>query len=393
MRVLVAFDKFKDSLTASEACDIAAHTLRGRHPDWTFDRCPLADGGEGFCEILTRAVEGHTIASTVTDPLGDPVQAHVGFVPLDRIPTAARTLLALPATAPGAPPPNRTPTLAIIEMASASGLALLELNERNPWQTSSTGTGELVRTAAELGVAGILLGVGGSATNDLGLGALAALGLEFRTADRQLVDPPIPHEWRQIAEITGRLPATLPPIRIACDVTNPLLGPNGATAIYGPQKGLRPADVTRLDHECARLAMMLCTHAGKPDTLMQTPGTGAAGGISFGLMAVANARLLPGFELVSSWLDLEKRIASADLVLTGEGRFDDSSLSGKGPGAVAARALALGRTVHVFAGEATVAQPPPGLSVHPITRSGTALSVALLTSRQNLVSALGRVFG
>lgn len=400
MRVLVAFDKFKDSLTAREACDTAAHALRTRHADWTVDRCPLADGGEGFCEILTTAAGGHTIASSVTDPLGDLVQAPVGFVPIDRIPAAARTMMALPAptaASGGASPATRSgqsaaPTIAVIEMAAASGLALLEPGERNPWQTSSFGTGELIRTAADLGAAAVILGVGGSATSDLGLGALAALGLEFRTAARKLVDPPIPNDWRHIAEITGRLPSHLPPIRIACDVTNPLLGPRGAAAVYGPQKGLLPNDVARLDHESARLGMMLCAHAGKPDTLMEVPGAGAAGGIAFGLIAASNAELLPGFPLVSAWLDLEARLAMADVVITGEGRFDESSLSGKGPGAVAARALALGKRVHVFAGQSTVAQPPAGLSVHPITPAGTALSIAVLTSRQNLISALRRVF-
>lgn len=395
MRVLLAFDKFKDSLTAREACDIAAHALRARHADWTFDRCPLADGGEGFCEILTHASGGHVIASSVTDPLGDLVQAQVGFVPVENIPAAARAMLDLPAPAPrGAKSDARliTPAVAVIEMASASGLALLEPHERNPWLTSSNGTGELIRTASELGALAVLLGIGGSATNDLGLGALASLGLEFRDTDRQRIEPPIPDEWRRITEIVGRIPPTLPPIRIACDVTNPLLGAHGATAVYGPQKGLAAADVKRLDHECARLAMMLCAHCGKPDTLMETPGTGAAGGISFGLMAAANARLLPGFDLVCAWLDLDARLAAADLVITGEGRFDDSSLDGKGPGAVAARALALGKPVHVFAGQATAAQLPSGLAVHRITPAGTSLDVALHTARQNLAAALGKTF-
>lgn len=393
MRVLLAFDKFKDSLTAREACDIAAHALRGRHPDWTFDRCPLADGGEGFCEILTKAAGGYVIASTVMDPLGDPVQSQVGFVPVEKIPDRARAMLDLPATAPapGSPQAQRiTPAVAVIEMASASGLALLEPEERNPWLTSSSGTGELIRTATELGALAIVLGVGGSATNDLGLGALGSLGLTFLTDRKRRVEPPIPRDWPHIAEIAGRLPPNLPPIRIACDVTNPLLGTNGATAVYGPQKGLGRGDVTRLDHECARMAMMLCAHSGQPDTLMEEPGTGAAGGIAFGLMATAKARLLAGFDLVSAWLNLDSRLAAADLVVTGEGRFDDSSLQGKGPGAVAARALALGKRVHVFAGQTGTGKLPDGLTVHAITPPGTSLEVALHTARQNLTAALGR---
>jgi glycerate kinase len=179
----------------------------------------------------------------------------------------------------------------------------------------------------------------------------------------------------------------VPPIRIACDVTNPLLGARGAAAIYGPQKGLRAADFQRLDHETARLAMLVCGYAGKPDTLMELPGAGAAGGISFGLMAVAGAELLPGFDLVSAWLDLDARLAAADLVITGEGRFDESSLSGKGPGAVAARALALGKPVHVFAGQVTAANRDR-LSLHAITPPGTPLERALQAASSNLAATV-----
>jgi glycerate kinase len=387
MRVLLAFDKFKDSLSARDACDFAAAALREKHRDWTLDLCPLADGGEGFANILTTAAGGQMIGSSVTDPLGDMVQAHIGMVPYDRLPAAARALLP--------PPPERSrtkPTLAVIEMASASGLALLEPDERDPWQTSTNGTGELIRMAVELGAGAILLGVGGSATNDLGLGALAVLGLEFETAQGELVFPPTPDRWREIQRITGSITPPLPPIRIACDVTNPLLGPRGAAAVYGPQKGLQPADLPRLDHESARLAMMLCAHSGKPDSLMETPGAGAAGGIAFGFMTATGAQLLPGFDLVSAWLDLESRLASADIVITGEGRFDDSSLSGKGPGAVASRALALGKTIHVFAGSAKVTTVPEKLRVHSITPPNLPLERALPQASLFLARAIAAAF-
>jgi glycerate 2-kinase len=387
MRVLLAFDKFKDSLSARDACTFAASALREKHRDWTLDLCPLADGGEGFSEILTNAVGGSVIGSSVTDPLGDYVQAQIGIVPYEKIPAAARAQLP--------PPPERgrtKPTVAIVDMASASGLALLEPDERDPWQTSTTGTGELIRTAAELGVSAILLGVGGSATHDLGLGALAALGLRFENARGETIYPPIPAQWRDIDHITGSITPPLPPIRIACDVTNPLLGPRGAAAIYGPQKGLRPVDLTRLDHESARLAMMLCAHCGVPDQTMETPGAGAAGGIAFGFMTAARAQLLPGFDLVSAWLDLETRLAAADLVITGEGRFDDSSLSGKGPGAVAARALALGKPVHVFAGLAKVTTPPANLALHSITPADLPLDRALPQASLFLARAIRAAF-
>jgi glycerate kinase len=388
MRVLLAFDKFKDSLTAPAACEHAARTLVARHPDWTLDLCPLADGGEGFCEILTQAAGGTVETHTVTGPRGGSTPATIGFVSLKEIPAAARTLLAIG----NKDSKIENPQVAVIEMASASGLALLASHQRDPWQTHTQGTGELIRVAAERpGVVAILLGVGGSATHDLGLGALAALGLKLLAANGGVISPPSPSHWPHLARIEGRLPPALPPIRIACDVTNPLLGPRGAAATYGPQKGLHAADLARLDHESARVALMLCAHSGQPDSLMDLPGAGAAGGISFGLMAEARAQLLPGFDLVSAWLDLERKLAAADLVITGEGRFDDTSLTGKGPGAVAARALALGKPVHVFAGAvATLATPPPQLALHAITPPGTPLAKALRDAPAFLAAAVSR---
>jgi glycerate kinase len=386
MRVLLAFDKFKDSLTAQEACAAAAAGLSARHPDWVIESCPLSDGGEGFSEILTAAVGGRTERVTVTGPRGRPVEAAIGLVPLSRVPAPARPFLpdSLPASHTGA-------TVAVIDMASASGLALLPAAERDVWQTTSLGTGELIRAATHHGAAAILLGVGGSATHDLGLGALAALGLGFQSASGARIHPPVPARWPEIVRLHGGITPPVPPIRIACDVSNPLLGPRGAAATYGPQKGLQAADLPRLDQESGRLGALLCEFSGQPADLRETPGAGAAGGISFGLMTAAGARLVPGFEFVSAWLDLEARLARADLVLTGEGRFDDSSLQGKGPGAVAARALSLGKQVHVFAGRATVVQPPAKLSVHSITPEGTPLEDALRTAAANLRQAVARL--
>jgi glycerate 2-kinase len=387
MRVLLAFDKFKDSLSARDACTFAGAALAERHRDWVLDVCPLSDGGEGFSEILTQAVRGQMIGSSVMGPREEEVQATLGMVPFDRIPKAALALL------PAPPEYARSaPNIAVIDMASASGLALLEPEDRDVWETTTVGTGELIRTATELGAAAILLGVGGSATHDLGLGALAALGLEFQNARGGAVFPPIPARWREINHVDGRVDPPVPPIRIACDVSNPLLGAKGAAATYGPQKGLRPGDLARLDHESARLAMLLCGHFQRPDTLMERPGTGAAGGISFGLMTAVGAELVAGFDLVSAWLDLDARLANADLVITGEGRFDDSSLSGKGPGAVAARALALGKPVHVFAGSTTATNLPPNLKVHSITPPGVPLDQALRLASLNLARTIRGAF-
>lgn len=384
-RVLLALDKFKDALSAQQAGEAVAAALREQHLDWTLDIAPLADGGEGFATILTQAVKGRELSVTATGPRGGRQPAGFGLVPVAAIPAGARRQLRLPAAA------DPRAEVAVIEMAAISGLALLPTEQRDPWLTTSLGTGELMRAAADAGAVAIVLGVGGSATNDLGLGALAALGLEFLDAAGRPVSPPVPAEWPQIVRISGRLAAGLPPVYIACDVTNPLLGPRGAAAVYGPQKGLRSADHARLESESARLADLLCQHCGQPPTMKDVPGAGAAGGIAFGLMTAAGAKLLPGFDLVSAWLDLDTKLAAADIVITGEGRFDDSSLEGKGPGAVAARALALGKTLHVFAGQVT-APARPGLALHTITPPGTPLAQALQEAPANLARAVRRVF-
>jgi glycerate kinase len=390
MRVLLAFDKFKDSLSAREACDLAARALHSRHPDWSLDLCPLADGGEGFAEILTTAADGQMLKRTVAGPRAGAVEAAFGLVPLNKIPAAARALLALESSVSF---PSGA-TIAVIEMAAASGLALLPPEQRDPWQTSTHGTGELIRAAGELGAAAVLLGVGGSATNDLGLGALQALGLDFLSAAGKKVAP-IPEDWPGIVKIEGRAPAALPPIRIACDVTNPLLGPRGAAAIYGPQKGLLAEDLSCLDHESARVAMMLCAQCRQSDSLMDLPGAGAAGGLPFGLMTAARAKLLPGFDLVAAWLDLDARLAAADIIITGEGRFDDSSRSGKGPGAVVTRALALGKRVHVFAGVISASSSSSAAGseqLHAITPAGTPLPQAMREAAGNLTAAVQAAF-
>jgi glycerate kinase len=382
VRILIAFDKFKDSLTAAQACDTASRALRAAHRDWRLDLCPLADGGDGFADILTRAVGGRRASFQVAGPRGGLVEAPAGFTPFSRIPAGARALLGIG--------PGQEGTAAILEMAGASGLALLPPKLRDPWETTSYGTGQLVRAAAESGANLALLGVGGSATQDLGLGALAALGLEFLDAEDRRVRLPVPSSWPRIERLEGATFPSIPPIRIACDVTNPLLGPDGTAAVFGPQKGLKARDVDRLDAAGARMAAMLCAHCGRPVDLAGAPGAGAAGGAAFGLMAGAGAALLPGFGLVSAWLGLEERIAAADVVITGEGRFDDSSLGGKGPGAIAARARALGKPVHVFAGQ--VRGAAPGVAAHEITPPGTELDKALREAGANLASSVQRAF-
>jgi glycerate kinase len=373
MRVLIAFDKFKGALTAPEACEHVVRVLNRARPGWQLDVAPLADGGDGFCRVLCEAAGGVLQLQRASGALfargaADSVDAPIGWVDLARLPAPARTRLGLDGAAQ---------RLAIIEMAAVNGLAQVPPGQRDVWRSSSRGTGELIAAAAAQGAGAILLGVGGSATSDLGLGALAALGLRCQTAAGDVLDPPLPADWPRIARLSGTLGA-LPQLRIACDVHNPLLGARGAAAVYGPQKGLLPADLPRFEQHAERLARLLCAHAGAELASLDAPGAGAAGGIAFGLAVAAVARLVAGFELVAEWLDLERRRASADWVLTGEGRFDATSLSGKGPGALLQGA---GARCVVFAGsvQLTAAEQAglPGVELVGISPAGLPLEQAL----------------
>jgi glycerate kinase len=380
MRVLVAFDKFKDSLAAPAACAAAAAALHELHPEWQLAVCPLADGGDGFATLLTRAAGGELRSARVTGPRGEPVDATFGLVAAAKLPPAARALL-------GA---SERDTLGVVEMAQASGLALLAPAARDPWHTTSRGTGELLRAAAAAGATRLVLGVGGSATHDVGLGALSVLGLTCHEVGGKVVENPVPQTWAAVASVSGRIDPALPPIAVACDVTNPLMGTFGAANTFAPQKGLRPEDFTRLEYMTGRMAALLTTNAGKHPLLCETPGAGAAGGLAFGLHCAANAPLVPGADLVAAWLGLDARVAAADVVLTGEGRFDASSLAGKIPAALARRALAAGKAVHVFAG--AVAAELPGASLHAITPAGQSGAAALAAAELNLRAALAKVF-
>ena len=384
MRILVAFDKFKDALSARQACEVTAVTLRAKHPDWTFELCPLTDGGEGFTETLTSATQGWLELVEVSGPRGRRIPAALGFIESERIPAPAKRIL------PDAPMNNR---VAIVGLASASGIELISRPERDPWQTTTFGTGELVARAMAKNVGAILLGVGGSATNDLGLGALAALGFKFFAANGTPVAVPTPDTWERITRIEPTA-LDLPPVFIACDVTNPLLGPRGATATFGPQKGLAPADVSKLEAQMARMATLLCAACGKPVALADTSGTGATGGFPFGLMVGAGAKIVPGFELVSAWLDLPARLAAADLVITGEGRFDATSLGGKGPGALVAEARRLGKPAHVFAGSLGLSEAEGHRQshLHAITPPNLPLAEALPRTAELLAAAVHHAF-
>jgi len=371
-------------MTAHEACQVAAKVIREKCPYATVQEAPLTDGGEGFADILTSQLGGEMIAVNVTGPRQEEQPARYGIVDCERLPEAARKQLDAPAQG----------TIAVIEMAQASGLQSLADELRDPWQTTPFGTGQLIVHAADKGVSMILLGVGGSATNDLGVGALQAIGLEANDGAGESIEVAIPSHWEHLARFGGEPWPHIPPIRIACDVANPLLGPNGATAVYGPQKGLRKEDFNALEKQAGAIAKKLCSHFDKPRKLMAEPGAGAAGGIAFGLLVGCDAQLVQGFELVSAWLQLDEKLDQAGLVITGEGRFDASSLQGKGPGTVVKGALESGKEVWILAGsvEASVRDQLPKATIKSITPEDMPLSEALPKGSQLLAQTLSQLF-
>lgn len=326
MNILIAFDKFKDSMTATRACGAAEEGLReglqGKFESLDVEHAPLTDGGEGFCRILTEVGSGDIEYHAVTGPLGEEIDAPIGWVDSANLNSVASDMLG-----------GAKGRIAIIEMATAAGLEQVPFAQRHPSRTTTYGVGQLIRIAAKKADA-ILLGIGGSATSDLGLGALEALGLNFGLKEKIT-----PSKWPDVSAISGGIPNELPPIYIACDVDNPLTGPNGAAAVYGPQKGLDLSEIEAFDQKAEGMAAKLCDFFQKPVSIMHEASAGAAGGIGFGLKLACGSSFVPGFELVEAWLDLAVKISRADVIVTGEGKFDKSSLAGKGPYALLEQAL------------------------------------------------------
>lgn len=340
MKILIAPDKFKECLTAAEAADALASATSRVFPGAEVLRQPLADGGDGFAEILVNATGGEWEEFVVSGPYGEGRTGRIGWVDALKIPGGALATLDIRAYG----------KIAVADSASVCGLALAPADSRDPFRATSRGVGELLARAAEKGASAVILGLGGVATNDLGLGALEKIGLELNHPEKGLLKKTTPADWSKETRLGGYLWPNIPDIRIASDVTNPLLGPNGATYAYGPQKGLSPEGVNDLERMAGVMAKKLCDFCEKPRTLMAAPGAGAAGGLAFGLQCAFDARITSGAKLVAAWLDLEKRIRDADLVITGEGAFDLSSLNGKMPGLVIELAAKHGKPVVVVAG-------------------------------------------
>ncbi len=374
---LIAFDKFKDALSAHQACQAAASALAAVQPDWNIATSPLADGGDGFCDTLTRLCDGSFRECLVTGPLGEKTTARYGLVDTQKIsrPAAARLGIA-----------KGLKTLAIIEFAQSSGIALVPSERRSPWTTTSYGLGQTLAHAREHGAEAILIGLGGSATNDLALGALQASGYTFWDSENRIVETAVtPENWKTITRIQAPDARDPLPLRIACDVENPLLGENGATAIFGPQKGLKPEDFETLEAEMKRLATLLCEATATDLSSMTCPGSGAAGGAAFGLMIGLGGRLVQGAELVFDWSDLHSKLSTADIVITGEGRFDASSLQGKGPGSLATLCLAQNKELLILAGSlGTLPDPTLASKARAISPPGMPLAQALAETEQNI---------
>ena len=320
MRILVALDKFKGSLTAAEAGEAVLRGLMRLGLDAEIDICPIADGGEGTTDAVVTALGGRMECLHTQDAQGREIDAAYGLLTLQE----------------GA--------VAVMEMSATAGLVQVSDLPLQPHSASTRGTGEMMQHAAARGVSRIIIGIGGSATNDGGIGMGQALGFEFLDSEGVPVHN-LPAEFERVQSIRHAPPFPCE-VLVACDVKNPLLGERGATRVYGPQKGVQDLDFC--EARLTALADLVKRDLGLD--ARDEPGAGAAGGLGFGLMSFAGARLVPGFEWIADLIGLRRRIAEADLVITGEGRLDGQSLEGKGPVGVAQWARAAGKRVIGLAG-------------------------------------------
>lgn len=373
MKVVVAVDSFKGSLTSMEAGNAIRRGICQADPEADVTVRPLADGGEGTVDALVEGMGGTLRTVTVTGPLGEPVSCRYGVIP------AAGT--------------------GVVEMSGAAGLTLVPEQLRNPLHTTTYGVGEVIRDAIAQGCRRFVVGIGGSATNDCGVGMLQALGYRFLDRAGRPV-PPGAEGVGQICTICDEY--VLPELRactfrVACDVTNVLCGPQGCSAVYGPQKGADPALVEKMDGwlaAFARLAWEKYPDRANPNY----PGAGAAGGLGFGFLTFTRAALEPGIQIVLEETGLEPLIAQADLVMTGEGRLDAQTAMGKAPVGVAQLAKRYGRPVVALAGSVA----PGAAACHgkgidaffPAVRGACTLAEAMDPERakDNLADTAEQVF-
>lgn len=369
MRIVIAPDSFKGCLNALNVAIAMRRGVQRVYPESVIDMIPMADGGEGTVDAILSAVHGEKIEVNVTDPLGRSIGAVYGLI--DNGATA------------------------IIEMAAASGLTLLRAEERDPRITSTQGTGELIRDALDRGVKKILLGIGGSATNDGGAGLAVALGV--RLLDAQSKE--LPQGGAALANLVSIDMSEIDPrlsevqIEVACDVQNPLCGPEGASAVYGPQKGATPEDIRVMDVALQNFGERLSELAGT--NLLELAGGGAAGGLGAGVVGFLGAKLRSGSQMVLDVTNADERIQHANLVLTGEGKTDFQTAYGKVPVGVAALAKKYNAPVLAISG--SVEGPPDLLadqgvvSCFSVAEGPATLEEAFLKAEEQLERAVWRV--
>ena len=324
LKIVIAPDSFKESLSATEVAESIQKGIVSAIPSASIVKVPMADGGEGTVQSLVQSTGGRIIQTQVHDPLMRKITSFFGVL--------------------------GDKQTAVIEMAAASGIELIPAYERNPLKTNSYGTGELIKSALDTGAKKLIIGIGGSATNDGGVGMLQALGIRFLDNNGFEIGPGGGSLDKlkdiDITKIDTRLKSTK--IVVASDVNNPLFGENGASSIFGPQKGASPEMVKRLDNNLTHFARI--TEKFLKKQFHSTPGAGAAGGLGFGLIAWLNAEIKPGFEIIAKQAGLEEKIRESDLVITGEGKIDAQSKFGKTPYGVAMLAKKYQVPVLAFAG-------------------------------------------
>lgn len=372
MKVVVAIDSFKGSLSSTEAGNAAKSGIFAARPDAVVIVKPLADGGEGTTDSLIDGLGGEKIYLTVTGPLGKKVPAYYGHL--------------------------KEGGTAIMEMAMAAGIALVDNDKKNPLKATTYGVGEMIIDAVERGCRDFIIGIGGSATNDGGIGMLQALGYRFLDENGQDVGEG-GQALSNVASIQrsgvyDKLKECQ--FRVACDVNNPLCGINGATYIYGPQKGVTDEMKESLDQGMAHFAKVTADTFGKDNS--DTKGAGAAGGLGFAFLSYLNAQLVPGVNLILDAVELEEELKDADVVITGEGRLDYQTAMGKAPVGVAKLAKKYGAKVIAFAGSVTKeaeACHKAGIDAFfPIVRGVTTLEEAMEpeNAKENMRNAVTQVF-
>ena len=372
MKAVVAIDSLKGSLSSMEAGNAIAEGIYRADAEAKVEVRPLADGGEGTVDALVQGMNGSLRKVRVTGPLGDKVDAAYGII--------------------------EEAKMAVIEMSAAAGITLVPDEKKNPLFTTTYGVGEMIRDAIEKGCRKFVVGIGGSATNDGGIGMLQALGYDFLNSKGNAV-PYGAKGLEDLAEI--RKEHVLPELaqcefKVACDVTNPLCGPLGASAVYGPQKGATPEMVREMDQWLADYAKLAANCSERADA--EHPGTGAAGGLGFAFLTFTNAVLESGIKIVLEETKLEQYIQDADIVITGEGRLDGQTAMGKAPVGVAKLAGKYKIPVLAFAGsvtkDATKCNEEGIHAFFPILRGITTLEDAMdaENARRNLMETVEQVF-